>query len=311
MSLHRPAKMLYSIIRIFAASHRRPPFSLRGEDECSTPCGGSRPGSSGRSAHPTRIAIVEYLQYGEMTVGRLCEKVGIEQANASQHLAVLRNKNIVETRKEGNQIYYRLRDPLLAKVLRGDAGVFPAPTSPKRLQILREEQKEAEKHKDGRKSSVKESYTRRLTPKLVESLRGYRRQDLVADLIAGVTVGLVALPLAMAFAISSGVPPQAGLYTAVVAGFLVSALGGSRRRSAGRPGRSSSSWPASSPSFGVDRPADVHADGGRHARRDGSLTGLGTAVRFIPRPVTIGFTNGIAVLIASTQIKDFLGLSDR
>src|SRR3954462_15238742 len=68
-------------------------------------------------AHPTRVAIVEFLRYGEMSVGRLCEKVGIEQANASQHLAVLRSKHLVETRKVGNQIYYRLRDPLLGEVL--------------------------------------------------------------------------------------------------------------------------------------------------------------------------------------------------
>ena len=63
--------------------------------------------------HPTRVAIVEYLSQGELSVGRLCEKVGVEQANASQHLAVLRSKHIVEARKEGNQTFYRLRDPLL------------------------------------------------------------------------------------------------------------------------------------------------------------------------------------------------------
>jgi ArsR family transcriptional regulator len=67
--------------------------------------------------HPTRVAIVEYLRYGEISVGQLCEKVGIEQANASQHLAVLRNKHIVETRKEGNQIFYRLRSPLVGDML--------------------------------------------------------------------------------------------------------------------------------------------------------------------------------------------------
>lgn len=67
--------------------------------------------------HPTRIALLEYLCHGEMTVGRLCEKVEIEQANASQHLAVLRSKHLVETRKEGNQIYYRLRSPLVADML--------------------------------------------------------------------------------------------------------------------------------------------------------------------------------------------------
>jgi len=68
-------------------------------------------------AHPTRIFIVETLAAGELTVGKLCDAVGIAQSNASQHLAVLRNKHIVETRKEGNQIFYRLRDPLLGEVL--------------------------------------------------------------------------------------------------------------------------------------------------------------------------------------------------
>jgi len=98
-------------------------------------------------AHPTRIAIVEYLQYGEMTVGRLCEKVGIEQANASQHLAVLRNKHIVQSRKEGNLIYYSLRDPLLAKVFEAMREFFLAHLT-EALQLLREEQREAEKHKE-------------------------------------------------------------------------------------------------------------------------------------------------------------------
>ncbi len=98
-------------------------------------------------AHPTRIAIVEFLQYGEMTVGRLCEKVGIEQANASQHLAVLRNKHIVQSRKEGNQIYYSLRDPLFSKVLEAMREFFLAHLT-EALQLLREEQQEAEKHKD-------------------------------------------------------------------------------------------------------------------------------------------------------------------
>ena len=67
--------------------------------------------------HPTRIAILENLRDGETSVSQLCEKVGIEQANASQHLAVLRSKHIVETRKEGNQIFYRLRTPLVGDVL--------------------------------------------------------------------------------------------------------------------------------------------------------------------------------------------------
>jgi ArsR family transcriptional regulator len=93
-------------------------------------------------AHPTRIAIVEFLQYGEMTVNQLCEKVNVEQANASQHLAVLRNRNIVQTRKEGNQIFYSLRDPLLAKVLQIMREFFLAHMN-EALEMLREEQKES------------------------------------------------------------------------------------------------------------------------------------------------------------------------
>jgi DNA-binding transcriptional ArsR family regulator len=97
-------------------------------------------------AHPTRIAIVEFLQQGEMTVSQLCEKVSIEQANASQHLAVLRNKNIVQARKEGNQIYYSLRDPLLGKVLEAMRKFFLAHVH-EALEMLRNEQAEAESHK--------------------------------------------------------------------------------------------------------------------------------------------------------------------
>jgi ArsR family transcriptional regulator len=68
-------------------------------------------------AHPTRVAIVEYLDHGELSLNQLCEKVGVEQANASQHLAILRNKHIVQARKAGNQTFYRLRDPAFGKVL--------------------------------------------------------------------------------------------------------------------------------------------------------------------------------------------------
>jgi len=140
------------------------------------------------------------------------------------------------------------------------------------------------------------------------SLRGYTWRTFFVDLTAGVTVGLFALPLAMAFAISSGVPPQAGLYCAVVAGILISALGGSRTQIGGPTG------------------AFVVVVSGIVARHgiDGlflctlmargilvvlGLTGLGAVVKFLPSPVVIGFTNGIAVLIASTQVKDFFGLT--
>jgi ArsR family transcriptional regulator len=92
-------------------------------------------------AHPTRVAIVEYLNYGEVTVGRLCEKIGIEQANASQHLAVLRGKHLVETRKEGNQNFYRLRDPLLSEMLELMRKYFFAHLN-EAMQILRQEQQD-------------------------------------------------------------------------------------------------------------------------------------------------------------------------
>ena len=147
----------------------------------------------------------------------------------------------------------------------------------------------------------------RLRPKLWESLPGYNRERLIADLIAGVTVGLVALPLAMAFAISSGVAPEAGIYTAIIGGFVVSAFGGSRCQVAGPTGAFVVIVAGIVAKFGVSGLLMCTAMAGVMLVLMG-LTGLGSAVRFIPRSVTIGFTNGIAVLIASTQIKDFFGL---
>jgi SulP family sulfate permease len=142
---------------------------------------------------------------------------------------------------------------------------------------------------------------------LVLSLRSYSREAFLHDLLAGITVGLVALPLAMAFGIASGVSPQAGLYTAVVAGFLISALGGSRTQIGGPTGAFVVIVAGIVARFGMSGLAMVTLMAGIILLAMG-LTGLGSAVRFIPRPVVIGFTNGIAVLIASTQIKDFFGL---
>lgn len=136
---------------------------------------------------------------------------------------------------------------------------------------------------------------------------GYTRQELISDLIAGVTVGLVALPLAMAFGIASGVTPQAGIYTAVVAGFLISALGGSRLQIGGPTGAFVVIVAGIIAAHGVSGLLVVTIMAGVILMLM-AVTGLGTAVKYIPRPVTIGFTNGIAILIASTQIKDFLGL---
>ena len=145
-------------------------------------------------------------------------------------------------------------------------------------------------------------------PKSVLCLQGgYTRRDLISDLIAGLTVGLVALPLAMAFGIASGVTPQAGLYTAVVAGFLISALGGSRLQIGGPTGAFVVIVAGIIAAHGVSGLLIVTVMAGVILMLM-AVTGLGTAVKYIPRPVTIGFTNGIAVLIASTQVKDFLGL---
>jgi len=152
------------------------------------------------------------------------------------------------------------------------------------------------------------SLNKKWIPKSVLCLRaGYTRRDLISDLIAGLTVGLVALPLAMAFGIASGVTPQAGLYTAVVAGFLISALGGSRLQIGGPTGAFVVIVAGIIVAHGVSGLLMVTMMAGVLLMLM-AVTGLGAAVKYIPRPVTIGFTNGIAILIASTQIKDFLGL---
>ena len=145
-------------------------------------------------------------------------------------------------------------------------------------------------------------------PRFVECLReGYSLSTLAHDVVAGVTVGLVALPLAMAFAIASGVPPQNGIYCAVVAGFVISALGGSRVQIGGPKGAFVVVVSAIIAEHGLDGLFMCTMLAGVILLLLG-LTGLGTAVKYIPRPVVIGFTNGIAVLIASTQIRDLFGL---
>ena len=145
-------------------------------------------------------------------------------------------------------------------------------------------------------------------PKLIESLRrGYSAGAFLNDLVAGLTVGLVALPLAMAFAIASGVPPQNGIYCAMVAGFIISALGGSRTQIGGPTGAFVVVVAGIVSVYGLDGLFMCTLMAGVILILLGA-TGLGTAVKFIPRPVVIGFTNGIGILIASTQIRDFFGL---
>jgi sulfate permease, SulP family len=144
-------------------------------------------------------------------------------------------------------------------------------------------------------------------PRSILSLQDYTWNKFAADSLAGVTVGLVALPLAMAFAIASGVAPQAGLYCAIVAGFLVSALGGSTTQIGGPTGAFVVVVYGIVAKYGLDGLFTCTLMAGVFLVILGA-TGLGTAVKYIPRPVVVGFTNGIAVLIASTQIKDFFGL---
>ena len=144
-------------------------------------------------------------------------------------------------------------------------------------------------------------------PKSIICLRKYSLSTFFSDLVAGITVGLVALPLAMAFAISSGVPPQSGIYCAIVAGFLISALGGSRTQIGGPTGAFVVVVAGIVAVHGIDGLFTCTLMAGLILILLG-VSGLGTAVKYIPRPVVIGFTNGIAVLIASTQLKDFFGL---
>src|SRR5271170_1461786 len=147
----------------------------------------------------------------------------------------------------------------------------------------------------------------RWLPKSVLTLRNYNFDKFLLDLLAGITVGLVALPLAMAFAIASGLTPQAGIYCAVVTGFLISALGGSKTQIGGPTGAFVVVVAGIVAVHGVDGLFMCTVMAGVLLIVLG-VTGMGTAVKFIPRPVVTGFTNGIAVLIASTQLKDFFGL---
>lgn len=144
-------------------------------------------------------------------------------------------------------------------------------------------------------------------PRLFETLKGYKAADFFADATAGVTVGIVALPLAMAFAIASGVKPEAGIFTAVIAGFIISALGGTRVCIGGPTGAFIVILYGIGIKYGLDNLAICTVMAGVFLLLMG-FARLGTMIKFIPYPVTMGFTSGIAVLIFSTQIKDFFGL---
>jgi SulP family sulfate permease len=147
----------------------------------------------------------------------------------------------------------------------------------------------------------------RWLPKSALSLRNYNFDKFLLDLLAGITVGLVALPLAMAFAIASGLTPQAGVYCAIVTAFVVSLLGGSKTQIAGPTGAFVVVIAGIVAVHGVDGLFMCTVMAGVMLVVMG-ITGMGSAVKFIPRPIVVGFTNGIAILIASTQVKDFFGL---
>jgi sulfate permease, SulP family len=147
----------------------------------------------------------------------------------------------------------------------------------------------------------------RWLPKLVLCLRDYNLNKFVHDVVAGITVGLVALPLAMAFSIASGLSPQAGIYCAIVTGFLISMLGGSKTQIGGPTGAFVVVVAGIVVTHGVDGLFMCTVMAGVLLVAMG-VTGMGSAIKFIPRPIVIGFTNGIAILIASTQVKDFFGL---
>jgi SulP family sulfate permease len=144
-------------------------------------------------------------------------------------------------------------------------------------------------------------------PRLIDALAGYNRTRFAQDVGAGLTVGVVALPLAMAFAIASGLKPEAGIFTAILAGFLISVLGGSRVQIGGPAGAFIVIVYGILERYGLANLIIATAMSGVMLLVMGLLR-LGTLIRFIPVAVVIGFTNGIAVLIMVSQLKDFLGL---
>jgi SulP family sulfate permease len=145
-------------------------------------------------------------------------------------------------------------------------------------------------------------------PRLLDALKGYDKHRLTQDVSAGLTVGVVALPLAMAFAIASGVKPEAGIFTAIIAGFLISTLGGSRVQIGGPAGAFIVIIYGIIEKYGLANLLISTIFAGMLLFAMGVFK-LGTLIRYIPVPIVLGFTNGIAVLIALSQVKDFFGLA--
>ena len=151
------------------------------------------------------------------------------------------------------------------------------------------------------------SFPHSFRPRLLDALKAYSGRKFTADLGAGITVGLVALPLAMAFAIASGVKPESGIFTTIIAGFIISALGGSRVQIGGPAGAFIVIIYGIIQQYGLANLLIATMMAGILLFAMG-ITGVGSLVRYIPIGIVIGFTNGIAVLIGASQLKDFLGL---
>ena len=149
---------------------------------------------------------------------------------------------------------------------------------------------------------------RKLTPQLIHSLKHYSRQDLTRDVTAGVIVAIIALPLSIALALASGVSPEQGLYTAIVAGFLISALGGSKVQIAGPTAAFATIVAGIVARSGMEGLATATILAGVILILMGVLR-MGSMIKFIPYTITVGFTAGIAVTILIGQIKDFFGLT--
>lgn len=145
-------------------------------------------------------------------------------------------------------------------------------------------------------------------PKLIDSLKTYTKEKFMADLMAGIIVGIVALPLAIAFGIASGVSPEKGIYTAIIAGFIISAFGGTTVQIGGPTGAFIVIVYGIVEQFGIQGLALATVLAGIMLILMGVLK-LGTVIKFIPYPIVVGFTSGIALTIFSTQIKDFFGLT--
>lgn len=153
-----------------------------------------------------------------------------------------------------------------------------------------------------------EDIMEKLKPKLFSVLKNYSKQQLMKDIVAGIIVAIIALPLSIALALASGVSPEKGLYTAIVAGFVISFLGGSRVQISGPTAAFATIVAGIVAESGLEGLAVATVMAGLLLILMGVLR-LGDLIRFIPYTITTGFTAGIAVTIAIGQIKDFLGLT--